>query len=55
VVLDKKTVCNHSSEEQQGELLDQIDHQVRTAANYVEQGNQEVQKAIKYQKSVCKK
>jgi len=24
VVLDKKTVCNHSSEEQQGELLDQI-------------------------------
>lgn len=41
--------------EQQGELLDQIDHQVRTAANYVEQGNQEVQKAIKYQKAHRKK
>ncbi|RLN92406.1 hypothetical protein BBJ28_00017033 [Nothophytophthora sp. Chile5] len=41
--------------EQQGELLDQIDFQVRTAANYVEQGNQEVQKAIAYQKSHRKK
>ncbi|KUF87026.1 hypothetical protein AM588_10001884 [Phytophthora nicotianae] len=41
--------------EQQGELLDQIDYQVRTAANYVEQGNKEVQKAIKHQKSYRKK
>ncbi|KAK1947490.1 Syntaxin-1A [Phytophthora citrophthora] len=41
--------------EQQGELLDQIDHQVRSAANYVEQGNQEMTKAIKYQKAHRKK
>ena len=37
--------------EQQGEMLDQIEFQVRTAANYVEQGNQEVIKAIKSQSS----
>lgn len=41
--------------EQQGEMLDQIEFQVRTAANYVEQGNQEVQKALKSQKSARKK
>ncbi|TMW65652.1 hypothetical protein Poli38472_008294 [Pythium oligandrum] len=41
--------------EQQGEMLDQIEFQVRTAANYVEQGNQEVVKALKSQKSARKK
>jgi t-SNARE complex subunit (syntaxin) len=41
--------------EQQGEMLDQIEFQVRTAANYVEQGNAEVVKAIKHQKSARKK
>ncbi|GAB9471472.1 hypothetical protein Gpo141_00008681 [Globisporangium polare] len=41
--------------EQQGEMLDQIEFQVRTAANYVEQGNQEVSKALKSQKLARKK
>lgn len=41
--------------EQQGEMLDQIEFQVRTAADYVEAGNQEVIKAIKSQKSARKK
>lgn len=41
--------------EQQGEMLDQIEFQVRTAANYIEQGNVEVQKAIQTQKSARKK
>lgn len=41
--------------EQQGEMLDQIEFQVRTAANYVEQGNEEVRKALKSQKSARKK
>nr|CCA26437.1 syntaxin putative [Albugo laibachii Nc14] len=41
--------------EQQGEMLDQIEFQVRTAANYIEQGNMEVQKAIQTQKSARKK
>jgi t-SNARE complex subunit (syntaxin) len=41
--------------EQQGEMLDQIEFQVRSAADYVEQGNVEVQKAIKSQASARKK
>lgn len=41
--------------EQQGEMLDQIEFQVRTAADYVEQGNQEVVKAIRSQRSARKK
>lgn len=41
--------------EQQGEMLDQIEFQVRTAANYVEQGNNEVSKALKSQKSARNK
>lgn len=41
--------------EQQGEMLDQIEFQVRAAANYIEQGNVEVQKAIQSQKSARKK
>ncbi|DBA05239.1 TPA: hypothetical protein N0F65_007401 [Lagenidium giganteum] len=41
--------------EQQGEMLDQIEFQVRTAANYVEQGNKEVVKALKSQTKARKK
>jgi t-SNARE complex subunit (syntaxin) len=41
--------------EQQGELLDQIEHQVRSAADYVEEGNVEVYEAIEYQKKIRKK
>ena len=41
--------------EQQGELLDQIEYQVRSAADYVEEGNIEVYEAIEYQKKIRKK
>lgn len=38
--------------EKQGELLDQIEHQVKEASEYVEQGNREMVEAIELQKSV---
>ena len=38
--------------EQQGELLDQIDYQVCLAANYVEQGNQEVYQKL-HREEMC--
>ena len=38
--------------EKQGELLDQIEHQVKEASEYVEQGNKEIGEAIELQKSV---
>lgn len=41
--------------EQQGELLDQIEYQVRTAADYVEDANVDVYEAINYQKKIRKK
>jgi len=41
--------------EQQGELLDQIEFQVNSAADYVEQGNEEVVEAIEISKKVRKK
>jgi t-SNARE complex subunit (syntaxin) len=41
--------------EQQGELLDQIEYQVRSAADYVEEGNVQVYGAIEYQKKIRKK
>ena len=41
--------------EQQGELLDQIEYQVRSAADYVEEANVEVYEAIEYQKKTRKK
>ena len=41
--------------EQQGELLDQIEYQVRSAADYVEEGNVQVYEAIEYQKKIRKK
>lgn len=41
--------------EQQGELLDQIEFQVRSAGDYVEEANVEVHQAIEHQKSIRKK
>ena len=41
--------------EQQGELLDQIEYQVRSAADYVEEANVQVYEAIEYQKKIRKK
>lgn len=41
--------------EQQGELLDQIQHQVQAASDYIEEGNQEMVQAIEIQKSIRKK
>lgn len=41
--------------EQQGELLDQIEFQVKQAGDYVEEANVDVHQAIDYQKSIRKK
>jgi t-SNARE complex subunit (syntaxin) len=41
--------------EQQGELLDQIEFQVKQAADYVEDGNVDIYEGIEYQKKVRKK
>ncbi|KAL3780550.1 hypothetical protein HJC23_001910 [Cyclotella cryptica] len=41
--------------EQQGELLDQIEYQVRSAADYVEDANVDLHGAIEYQKKIRKK
>ncbi|KAL7498920.1 hypothetical protein ACHAWT_008610 [Skeletonema menzelii] len=41
--------------EQQGELLDQIEYQVKAAADYVEDANEDVYEAIEYQKKIRKK
>jgi len=41
--------------EKQGELLDQIEHQVKSAGDYVDQGNVETQQAITYLISARKK
>mmetsp|Transcript_914 Transcript_914/g.2226 ORF Transcript_914/g.2226 Transcript_914/m.2226 type:complete len:309 (+) Transcript_914:123-1049(+) len=41
--------------EQQGELLNNIEHQVRNAADHVEKANEEVYESIELQKSVRKK
>ncbi|KDO28434.1 hypothetical protein SPRG_06672 [Saprolegnia parasitica CBS 223.65] len=41
--------------EQQGEMLDQIEFQVKAASNYIDAGNKEVTKAIQTQKSMRKK
>lgn len=38
--------------EKQGELLDQIEHQVKEAGDYIDQGNQEMVQAIELQKSI---
>jgi hypothetical protein len=41
--------------EQQGELLDQIEFQVKNAADHVEDANVDVHEAIEYQKAIRKK
>ena len=41
--------------EQQGELLDQIEHQVKAASDYIDDGNAHVEEAIEIQKSIRKK
>jgi len=41
--------------EQQGELLDQIEFQVKQAGDYVEDGNVDVHQAIEYQSAIRKK
>jgi hypothetical protein len=41
--------------EQQGELLDQIEFQVKNAADHVEDANVDVHEAIEYQKTIRKK
>ncbi|RYG64821.1 hypothetical protein EON64_13200 [archaeon] len=38
--------------EKQGELLDQIEHQVKEAGDYIDSGNQEMVQAIEIQKSI---
>jgi t-SNARE complex subunit (syntaxin) len=38
--------------EKQGELLDQIEHQVKEASDYIDQGNTEMVEAIDIQKSI---
>merc|ERR1712127_1162996 len=41
--------------EQQGELIDQIEYNVKSAADYVEDANVQVYTAIEYQKGIRKK
>lgn len=41
--------------EQQGELIDQIEFNVKSAADYVEDANVDVHQAIEYSKKVRKK
>lgn len=41
--------------EQQGELLDQIEHQVKSASDFIEEANVEMTEAIEIQKSIRKK
>jgi len=41
--------------EQQGEMLDQIEYQVKSAGDYIDDGNVDIQSAIQYQKSIRKK
>ena len=41
--------------EQQGELLDQIEFQVKQAADYVEDANVDVYESIEYQRKIRKK
>lgn len=41
--------------EQQGELLDQIEHQVKSASDYIDDGNNQLVEAIELQKSIRRK
>jgi t-SNARE complex subunit (syntaxin) len=41
--------------EEQGELLDQIEHQVKSASVFIEDGNNSVVDAVSYLQRICKK
>jgi len=41
--------------EQQGEMLDQIEYQVKSAGDYIDDGNIDIQSAINYQRAIRKK
>jgi len=41
--------------EQQGEMLDQIEYQVKSASDYIDDGNVDITAAIKYQRAIRKK
>ena len=41
--------------EEQGELLDQIEYQVKSASDYIDEGNKELTEAIKIQIGIRKK
>ena len=41
--------------EEQGELLDQIEYQVKSASDYIDEGNKSVEDALDYLKRICKK
>ena len=41
--------------EQQGELLDQIEYQVKAASDYIDDANVELVQSIEYQKQIRKK
>jgi len=41
--------------EQQGEMLDQIEYQVKSASDYIDDGNLDIQSAIQYQRAIRKK
>ena len=41
--------------EEQGELLDQIEHQVKSASVNIEDGNKSVESALEYLLRICKK
>jgi t-SNARE complex subunit (syntaxin) len=41
--------------ETQGELLNNIEHQVRTAADHIDEANKDVVESIEFQKKIRKK
>lgn len=41
--------------EQQGEMLDQIEYQIQSASDYIEDGNEEISKALEHQKEARKR
>jgi t-SNARE complex subunit (syntaxin) len=41
--------------EQQGELLDQIEHQVKNASDYIDEGNMDMTQAVDYAIQLRKK
>lgn len=41
--------------EEQGELLDEIEYQVKSASVYIEDGNKSVESALDFLRRICKK